>query len=83
MERKAKKSKPKKKNKMAIIRKKDIPKMNKEELGERLKELKLELLRQQIQKGGKTGNLKIREIKKTIARILTQFNKNKKIKQTK
>ena len=44
---------------------KDIQKMTKEEKNEKLKELKLELIKSKI--SGK----KLKEIKKTIARILT------------
>jgi len=59
---------------MAIIRKKELRKMNKTELYEKLKELRLEIAKQKanihiganIQSPGK-----IREMKKTIARILT------------
>ena len=60
---------------MAILKSKDISKMSVNEIKEKLKELKNELIRERIKitKGGKT---KVREIKKTIARLLT-FNRNK------
>lgn len=64
---------------MAILKSKDISKMAVNEIKEKIKELKNELIRERIKltKGGKT---KIRELKKTIARLLT-FNKiNKTIK---
>ena len=55
---------------MAILKIKEIRKMGKEESAKKLDELKLELVKAQVSatKGGKT---KIREIKKTVARILT------------
>ena len=58
---------------MAILKSKDISKMSNNERGEKIKDLKMELLKEKIKlsKGGKT---KIREIKKTIARLLT-FNR--------
>lgn len=55
---------------MAIIRKKEIQNMQGKELEEKLKELKLELLRINAQKS-QAKNIKLRETKKTIARILT------------
>lgn len=55
---------------MAIIRKKEIHGMQGKELEERLKELRLELLRINAQKS-QAKNIKLRETKKTIARILT------------
>jgi ribosomal protein L29 len=63
---------------MAILRKKEIENMNTQELENRLKDLKLELLKANAQRASKTGaNTKIREIKKTIARILTKISKQK------
>lgn len=58
---------------MAILKSKDISKMAVNEIKEKTKELKNELIRERVKltKGGKT---KIRELKKTIARLLT-FNK--------
>jgi len=55
---------------MAIIRSKDMAKMNSQERLEKLDELKIELLKSKIsnKKGGKRN---IREIKKTVARLLT------------
>lgn len=58
---------------MAIIRIKEIRGMQEKELGERLKELKIELLRINAQKS-QAKNIKLRETKKTIARILTILN---------
>ena len=65
---------------MAILRLNDIKKMSNKERTEKIKELKIELIKEKINltKGGKT---KMREIKKTIARLLT-FN-NKKVVENK
>lgn len=58
---------------MAILKLEDIGKMSNKEREDRIKTLKMELIKDKINlsKGGKT---KIREIKKTIARLLT-FNR--------
>ena len=58
---------------MAILKSADISKMANAEIKEKIKELKKEMIRERVNltKGGKT---KIREIKKTIARLLT-FNR--------
>lgn len=55
---------------MAILKSKDISKMSKKEIKEKIQELKIELIKNQI-KSGKGGKMKTREIKKTIARLLT------------
>ena len=67
---------------MAILRYNDITKMSEKERAEKLKELKLELV-----KAGVTAhrtNAKTREIKRAIARLLT-FNRlnqiNKSVKK--
>lgn len=65
---------------MAIIRKKEIREMSVEELENRLNELRLELSKSkgQILVGGAASNTgRIREQKRTIARILTELNKRK------
>lgn len=59
---------------MAILRIKELRAMSDKELEEKLNELSLELmlLREKIKAGGAVENSgKIREIKRTIARILT------------
>ena len=63
---------------MALLKTKDIKKMNKEELNKKLKELNLELVKSKAN-ASKGGSSKIRETKKIIARILTfnSLNKNK------
>ena len=55
---------------MTLLRTKDIQRMSKEERERKIKELKLELIKSKVN-ASKTGNSKIREIKKIIARILT------------
>ena len=60
---------------MAILKKKEIASMNIEELQKKLDDLRLEQLRVNAQKSSKTAHRKIREIKRTIARILTSVNK--------
>lgn len=49
---------------------KEITKMNNEEREKKLKDLKVELLKSKT-KSSNTGNKNTREIKKTIAKILT------------
>ena len=55
---------------------KDIQKMSKEDRERKLKELKLELIKSKVN-ASKTGALKIREINKMVARILTLNASNK------
>jgi len=58
---------------MAILKSKDISKMKNEEINEKLKELQSQLIRERanLAKGGK---IKIKEMKRTIARLHT-FNR--------
>lgn len=58
---------------MAIIRNQEIRKISVEDVNEKIKDLRMELTKERLNtaKGGKN---KIREIKKTIARLLT-FNR--------
>jgi ribosomal protein L29 len=58
---------------MAILKKKDISRMSEKEINEKIKDLKFELIKNQIS-SGKGMKLKTNEIKKTIARLLT-FNR--------
>ena len=69
---------------MAIIKKKEIQGMNEKALNERLKDLKLGLLKMNAQKSAQMKNVKIRETKRTIARIFTMLNRKAQsgIKQT-
>ncbi len=58
---------------MAILRKKEIKNMSEKERIKKIKELKLELMKIRAQKTSQSSNPgKIREIKKTIARMLTR-----------
>ena len=69
---------------MAVIRKKDMKKLNQEELSEKLKELKLELTKDManVEVGGSVKNPgRLREIRKTIARILTEQSKKQEMKK--
>lgn len=64
---------------MAIIKKRELKAFNKEELVNKLEELKFEQLKVKAQKTqASAGSKKIKEIKKTIARINTQLNQLKK-----
>jgi len=58
---------------MVILKSKDISKISQKEIEEKIKDLKMELIKNQIS-SGKGGKMKTREIKRTIARLLT-FNK--------
>ena len=55
---------------MAVLKSKDIVKMNEKEREEKLKELKQELIKANVS-ANKSGKVKVKEIKKAIARILT------------
>lgn len=68
---------------LAIIKKKQFKKLTHADLLNRLNELKLELAKEkgQIKVGGSPSNPgKVKEIKKMIARILTELKKREKIK---
>jgi ribosomal protein L29 len=62
---------------MAIIRKKELKNMPKDELEKKLKELKVELIKAKSQKITHGTSSKTREIKRTISRILTLINSKK------
>ena len=65
---------------MAILKPKEIRKLTDDEMNKKMEELKLELSKKkaQIIVGGAPENAgKIKEIKRTIARILTIKNENK------
>lgn len=55
---------------MATLKSKDLKQMSKEERQKKIEELKLELLKSRSNVG-KSGSVKIREIKKIIARLKT------------
>ena len=64
---------------MAIIKRKQMTELGKKELSEKLSELRLELSRERASSeiGGSVKNpSRIREIRRTIARILTKINEN-------
>jgi len=67
---------------MAIIKAKDAAKMAMQEIDEKIKELGIELIKSKIA-GKKTGKSNPREIRRTIARLLTikKINKMKQEKQ--
>jgi len=67
---------------MAILRKKEIANMAVQELGDKLKDLKMELMKLNAQRATRQSSGKIREIKRTIARIYTTLKK-KQSKQSK
>lgn len=56
---------------MAILKSKDIKNMKEEEKKKKLKELKFELIKSQA-KASQGGSNKTKEIKRTIARLLTK-----------
>lgn len=61
---------------MTVLRMKDIKNMSEKEREEKLKELKLELIKR---KTGKETKVKAKEIKKAIARLLMLSRTEKKI----
>jgi len=63
---------------MAILKSKEISKMNDGDIEDRLRDLKMELLKEKVNLG-KGGKMKINEIKRTIARLLTFDRINKKV----
>jgi len=54
---------------MAIIKKNELKNISKSEIELKMHDLKIELMKERNEKGGKS--LKIREIRKTIAKFLT------------
>ena len=58
---------------MAILKSKEVAKLNSKEIEEKIKELKMELIKEKVS-AAKGGKLKTKEIKRTIARLLT-FNR--------
>ncbi len=65
---------------MAILKNKEISNMSEKERNEKIKELKLELVKTKTS-ANKGGKLRIKEIKKTIARLLTFNRLNKDFKK--
>ncbi len=65
---------------MAIIKKRALKEINDNDLRRRMSEFRLELAKEksQIAVGGSPSNVgRVREIKKTIARLLTEINKRR------
>ncbi len=64
---------------MALIRKKEIKELGEEELRKKLSEFRLELMKLNAQRvvGGSTNPGRIKELRKSIARILTELNLRK------
>ncbi len=58
---------------MAILRSKQIRSLSKEDVQKKIAELKLELMKET--KPGQGASIKTKEIKKTIARLLTHARK--------
>lgn len=58
---------------MVVLRTKEIEKMSEKERNEKIKELKIELIKGEVS-SNKGGKIKIREMKRTIARLHT-FNR--------
>ncbi len=65
---------------MAILKSQDIAKMNEKERTEKIKDLKMELIKEKVG-AGKGGKLKTREIKRTIARLMTFNRLNKSVEK--
>ena len=63
---------------MAILKSKDIRKMTSNEIEEKIKELNMELVKEKVS-AAKGGKLKTKEIKRTIARLLTINRLNSKV----
>jgi len=55
---------------MAILKSKDMEKFSDKEIESKLTELRMELIKANVT-ANKTGKIKIKEIKRTISRLLT------------
>ena len=55
---------------MTTLKARDIKKMTKDERNKKMEELRMELLKARVN-ASKTGNSKVREIKRLMARIIT------------
>jgi ribosomal protein L29 len=62
---------------MAILKTKDIRKMSTNEIEDKIKELKMEQVKEKVS-AAKGGKLKSKEIRRTIAKLLTINRLNKK-----
>lgn len=64
---------------MAIIRKKELKQMSKNQINQKLTEMRNELMRINTKKSTGTSIEnpgRVKELKRTIARLLTRFNEN-------
>jgi ribosomal protein L29 len=61
--------------KMAVLRAKEIQKMNEKDRKDKLKDLKLELVKANV--AANRTNAKTKEIKRAISRLLTALNSKK------
>ena len=66
---------------MAILKSKDISSMSNNERESKIKDLKLELIKEKISLS-KGGKMRIKEIKRTIARLMTFNRLNKDSKES-
>ncbi len=67
---------------MGILKVNEISKMSEKERNSKIKDLKIELMKDKAS-AGKGGKMKTKEIKKTIARLHTFNNQNKEIVEQK
>jgi ribosomal protein L29 len=65
---------------MAILKNSEIKNMSEKEINEKLEELKLELVKANVAANKSGGKIKIKEIKRTIAKLLTLKGKKPKNK---
>jgi len=61
---------------MAIIKKRDLAKMPVQEMQEKLKNLRMELMKNYTQRASHQNTGKAKEIRRTVAKILTALRKN-------
>ena len=61
---------------MAILKTKDMLKLSEKEIQDKINDLKMELVKSKVS-ASKGGKLKIKEIKRTIARLYTISRLNK------
>jgi len=74
---KIKKKEKQERKKMAILRKREIKNMSAEELQTKLRDLKIELMKAEAKRAMHSPPGKTKEIKRTIARILTELKTHK------
>ena len=66
---------------MAVLKYKDIEKMNEKDIKEKLGDLKKELVKSSVARGKGDSKINTKEIKKAIARINSFKNKKTGVKQ--